>query len=281
MVRVNMRHFWDEKSSKLDTMRGKGVYENDMCQDKVMHIMLQELPLGKYLNNGWTVASYKISEDDLIVLLEKENYEMPRQAPHSLGIADSTDKHLVASHETGHLLMLWLMDCDVFACGATEGGGVTRQLESPEAPRENPYEHILYALAGLVAEKNWQLLGELRDNISHPERFDSRSDSYHAALAISYIKGDPVFQLDGYAETLRLLMNRFSRVLTEITRLLLERQIINFDVIHVLFRKWDEAYFTDGRPKSDLVGRTAGRVFGWHFARGVMLGWDLKPLPEG
>jgi hypothetical protein len=46
-----------------------------------------------------------------------------------------------------------------------------------------------------------------------------------------------------------------------------------------LLQEWDEIYYSDDWPKSDLVVRTTERVFGWHFAKEVRLGWNLNPLP--
>ena len=195
------------------------------------------------------------------------------------GIPTNADLNSTARHEAGHLLMLWLLDCQGVACGIADGCGLTQQLKSDDAPLETQHEHILYALAGMVAENNTFLLDELRANVEHPERFDVQSDSFHVSLAISRLSGNPEVWLDGYAEGIRRLQQRFAKALTEATRLVRERGIISFDITHALFQKWDDVYFADGRVKSDLVGRTIARVMGWHVPREIQLGWDLKPLP--
>ena len=56
MVAVNLSHWWDD-NTKLDTILGKS-----RCEDGGdVYVMLQELPLRKYLDSGWTVDSYKVA----------------------------------------------------------------------------------------------------------------------------------------------------------------------------------------------------------------------------
>lgn len=75
MVAVDLTRWWNEKTVNLDTITGKPRHENDDdYEDDDDYIMLQELPLRKYLDSGWTVDSYKVAGNGgtLIVLLEKD-----------------------------------------------------------------------------------------------------------------------------------------------------------------------------------------------------------------
>lgn len=55
MVAVDLSNWWDH-NTKFDTIlrKPRGSRVND-------YVMLQELPLRKYLDSGWTVASYKVA----------------------------------------------------------------------------------------------------------------------------------------------------------------------------------------------------------------------------
>jgi len=87
--------------------------------------------------------------------------------------------------------------------------------------------------------------------------------------------------LSQFTDVILRLGNRFRKAHNQAARLLCERGVIAFDIIHGMFCQWDENYGLVDRPKSDPVCRAVARTFRWHMPRGRFIGWDLKPLPEG
>jgi len=87
--------------------------------------------------------------------------------------------------------------------------------------------------------------------------------------------------LSQFTDVILRLGNRFRKAHNQAARLLCERGVIAFDIIHGMFCQWDENYGLVDRPKSDLVCRSVTRTFRWHMPHGCLIGWDFKPLPEG
>jgi len=192
------------------------------------------------------------------------------------------DKSLLAlaSHEAGHLLMLWLLDRYAIACGIADGCGITKSLDEP-GEKETPHQRILYAMSGMVLAGEFELLSELRKHASDMGYFEPMSDSHYVVGALPHIDGEPAVVLSQFTDVILRLGNRFRKAHNQAVRLLRERGVIAFDTIHGMFCQWDEDYGLVARPKSDLVCRAVARTFRWRMPRGRFVGWDFKPLPEG
>ncbi|HRR42560.1 MAG TPA: hypothetical protein P5244_15110 [Syntrophales bacterium] len=185
-----------------------------------------------------------------------------------------------ARHEAGHLLMLWLLDRQGFACGIADGCGMTKALDAP-GEKETPHQHILYAMAGMVLSGDFDQLNDLRQHATGPDYFDRFTDSHYVAEALPHIGGDPSMVLSQFHDIILRLGSRFRKAHRLATMLLLEKREIAFDTLYSLFSEWDAAYGLVSRPKSDIVCRTIARAFRWRIPRGKFIGWDFKPLPEG
>ncbi len=185
----------------------------------------------------------------------------------------------IARHEAAHLVMLWLLDRLVLASCITKDGGVTRQLKPQGEKTETALEHILHSLAGIIGERNAEVLDDLRTHVGDIEWFAKDTDSYHVAVGIAFFRKAPDVLLNGLSEMIWQLLTRFAKNHREATKLLLENNILDFMDIFDLFEKWDAMYFQGDRPKSDLVARYIFRMFGWRLSRKDWYGWDLKPLP--
>ncbi len=186
----------------------------------------------------------------------------------------------ILRHEAGHLLMLWLLDRHAIGCIITEEGGLTQALDEP-GEKETPYQRLLYAMSGMVLSSDFNLLNDLRQHAKQSDYFDPNSDSHFASEALPLIGGEPGIVLSLYQDIILRLGRRFSKAHIQATKLLLEKKKIAFDTLHGLFSHWDTEYGLVSRPKSDLVCRMIARAFRWPMPRGLFIGWDFKPLPEG
>ena len=190
---------------------------------------------------------------------------------------------MAASHEAGHLLMLWLLDRYAVACIITEDGGLTKVLENYPKGKETPCQRILFAFSGMVLSRDFDLIDDLRHHASDPGYFDGHSDSHFIADALPLIGGDPDVVLTVFSEHHHCFGKRFNNAYKQSVKLLLEKKQITFDTIHGLFSQWDIECGLVTRLKSDIVCRIISKDFHWHvpMGRGRFIGWDFKPLPEG
>lgn len=197
-------------------------------------------------------------------------------------IFESIGKSLsvLARHEAGHLLMLWLLDRYAAACAIAASCGITKALDEPKE-KEMPHQRILYAMSGMVLAGEFDLLSELKQYAIEPDYFDPMSDSRYVAETLPHIDGDPAVVLNQFTDVILRLGNRFRKAHNQAARLLHERGAIAFDTIHAMFCQWDEGYDLATRPKSDLVCRAVARAFYWRMPRTRFIGWDFKPLPTG
>ncbi|MGI5924523.1 MAG: hypothetical protein ACOX9E_11330 [Lentisphaeria bacterium] len=150
------------------------------------------------------------------------------------GLAADKSLCALASHEAGHLLMLWLLDRYAIACGITDGCGVTKALDVP-GEKETPHQRILYAMSGMVLAGEFELLSELKQHATEPDHFDPMSDSHYVVGALSHIDGEPAVVLSQFADVILRLGNRFRKAHNQASRLLRERGVIAFDTIHGMF----------------------------------------------
>jgi len=197
------------------------------------------------------------------------------------GIPSSVDTKMIARHEAGHLLMLWLLDRYAVACIITDTGGLTKALDDKSGEKETPHQRILYALGGMVLAGDFDLLSDLRIHATEPGYFNPISDSHYVAEALPHIGGDPAWVLNQFHDIILRLGSRFRKAHRQATKLLLEKREIAFDTIHDLFCQWDAEYGLVSRPKSDIVCRAIARAFRWPMPRGRFIEWDFKPLPTG
>ena len=197
------------------------------------------------------------------------------------GIASKTSFLQIARHEAAHIIMLWLMERPVLGCMVSNKGGVTVQLPDETGTKETQNEHILYALAGMIGEKNFELKEDLLEHIGNPKYFDSNTDSYHVAQAIALLDGPPSTWLVCYEMAVDKLLVKFSKPCHELTSLLVEKGMLDFKTLHELFNKWDKLFIPEGKVKSDVCARVVLRAFGARLPRGGVFGWDLRLLPDG
>ena len=197
------------------------------------------------------------------------------------GISPKTTLHLIARHEAAHLVMLWLMDRPVLGCMVSAEGGVTVQLPDEAGTKETQNEHILYALAGMIGEKNLEVREELREHVGELDYFDPNTDSYHVVQAISLLKGNPNAWLACYELAVGKLLEKFAKPHQEAAALLATKGMLHFKEIYEMFTRWDEAFFPDGKVKSDICARTVLRQLGMRLPRQGFFGWDLRPVPKG
>lgn len=118
------------------------------------------------------------------------------------GIAADKSLLALASHEAGHLLMLWLLDRYAIACGIVDGCGITKSLDEP-GEKETPHQRILYAMSGMVLAGEFELLGELRQHTSDTGYFYPMSDSHYVVGALPHIDGEPAVVLSQFAVSVR------------------------------------------------------------------------------
>ena len=197
------------------------------------------------------------------------------------GIASKTSFLQIARHEAAHIIMLWLMERPVLGCMVSDKGGVTVQLPDETGAKETQNEHILYALAGMIGEKNFELKEDLFEHIENPKYFDSNTDSYHVAQAIALLNGNSSTWLVCYEMAVDKLLVKFTKPYHELTALLVEKGMLDFKTLHELFNKWDKLFIPDGKVKSDVCARVVLRAFGTRLPRGGVFGWDLRLLPDG
>lgn len=187
---------------------------------------------------------------------------------------------MAANHEAGHLLMLWLLDRYAVACIITEDGGLTKVLENYPTCKETPCQRILFAMAGMVLSRDFDLIDDLRNHASDPGYFDGHSDSHFIADALPLIGGDPDAALTVFQNIIVRFGKRFNKAHKQAVKLLLKKRKLAFDTIHSLFSQWDAEYGIASRPKSDMVCRIIAKSFRWTIHRGHFIGWDFKPLPD-
>jgi hypothetical protein len=186
---------------------------------------------------------------------------------------------MAASHEAGHLMMLWLLDRYAIACIITEDGGLTKVLENYPEDKETPCQRILFAMAGMVLSRDFDLIDDLRSHAADPGYFDNHSDSHFIAEALPLIGGDPDVVLSVFQNIIMRFGKRFNKAYKQTLKLLLEKKQITFDTIHGLFSQWDSEYGLVNRPNSDIVCRIIAKSFRWPMHQGKFIGWDFKPLP--
>ena len=197
------------------------------------------------------------------------------------GIASKTSFLQIARHEAAHIIMLWLMERPVLGCMVSDKGGVTVQLPDETGAKETQNEHILYALAGMIGEKNFELKEDLFEHIENPKYFDSNTDSYHVAQAIALLNGNSSTWLVCYEMAVDKLLVKFTKPYHELTALLVEKGMLDFKTLHELFNKWDKLFIPEGKVKSDVCARVVLRAFGTRLPRRGVFGWDLRLLPDG
>ena len=197
------------------------------------------------------------------------------------GISPKAPLRHIARHEAAHIVMLWLMDRPVLGCMISADGGLTVQLPDETGSKETQNEHILYALAGMVGEKNLELKEDLFKHIEKPEYFDTNTDSYHVAQAIKLLRGNPRSWLVCYELAISRLLDKFSKPYRELTTLLAEKEMVDFKTLHEMFNKWNAIFFPEGKLKSDVCSKAVLRAIGTKIPRKTLFGWDLRPLPEG
>jgi hypothetical protein len=183
------------------------------------------------------------------------------------GLAADKSLCALASHEAGHLLMLWLLDRYAVACGIADGCGIIKALDEP-GEKETPHQRILYAMSGMVLAGEFELLGDLKRHAMEPDYFDPMSDSHHVAKALVYLDADPTMVLSMYADVTLRLGNRFRKAHNQAARLLRARGAIAFDTIHGMFCQWDADYGLTARPKSDVVCRAVAKEYRRRMPRG-------------
>lgn len=177
--------------------------------------------------------------------------------------------------------MLWLMDRPILGCLVTDKGGLTAQLPDEAGSKETQNEHILYALAGMVGEKNFEVREDLREHVKDPDYFHSETDSYHVVQAIKLLRGDPSRWLVCYEMAVDRLLSKFAKPYREATTMLVEKGMLDFKEIHEMFLRWDEEFFPEGRIKSDVCARAVLKEMEMRVPRKESFGWNLRPLPEG
>ncbi len=159
------------------------------------------------------------------------------------GISPKVTRLGIARHEAAHLMMLWLLDRPALFCMADDKGGATKQLKAPDAHKETILEHVLDSIAGMIGEWAPEVIAELKEHIRDINWFFEESDSHHIALGISYLDGDPEVWLCGFIEVTHRLLVKFSRPHREVTKLLLQKDVLDAVMIYILFEKWEAIYF--------------------------------------
>ena len=97
------------------------------------------------------------------------------------GMSPNAMLRQVASHEAAHLIMLWLMDRPILGCVLTNKGRLTVQLLDETGLKETQNEHILYTMAGLFGEKNYELREDLSEHVNKLDYFALETDCCYMA----------------------------------------------------------------------------------------------------
>jgi hypothetical protein len=194
--------------------------------------------------------------------------------------SQTADLNTLARHEAGHLLMLWLLDCNAAGCIIAEGGGLVMPVAEP-GKHEMSHMRILRYMAGMVLADQHDVFNRLHQHATEPDYFTPLCDSHHIADALRGVNGDPNVRLNQYRDIILSLGSRFRKAHIQATKLILEQQIIVLDAIYELFGQWTAEYDQSIQPNSDVVCRAIARAFRWPMPRGKFIGWDFKPLPEG
>lgn len=194
---------------------------------------------------------------------------------HGLSPDDSPDAR--ATHEAGHLVMSWLLDRQPHACSLDDDG--TGQPSIRGAKEETLHQRLLASLAGMVAEGNREVLGDLLDNLGNPDYFSRQSDAFATAVIAAMLdereRRDIVI---GFILAGAELFQEYGETLRQAKELLLRDHEIVLETSSRLWQEWNQFHHLENRPKSDVVYRALARQLDWKLPEQCFIGWDLQPI---
>ena len=191
------------------------------------------------------------------------------------GLSPDTSPNAHATHEAGHFVMAWLLDRNASSCVLHEDSGTP----PTQFKGETIHQQLLATLAGMVAEGNREVLGDLLENLNNPDYFSRQTDAYAAAgIAAMLDERERRDIVIGFILALAELFQEYSQALQQARERLLIHHEISSEEGQTLWQEWDRLFHLENRPKSDVVYRALDRQLDWHLPAQCFIGWDLQPM---